>query len=157
MKMAFKIAKMELQSLFFSPVAWLLLVVFSYQVGMTISDSLEGIVVRQAMGYEMWRVTGSVFAGLMESIQGSLYLYIPLLTMNMISRDLNGGTIKLLQSAPLRNIQVVAGKYMALMVFGLAMMGVILFYVIFGLFTIENIDIPYVLTGILGLYLLLCA
>ena len=67
MKMAFKIAKMELQSLFFSPVAWLLLVVFSYQVGMTISDSLEGIVVRQAMGYEMWRVTGSVFAGLMES------------------------------------------------------------------------------------------
>ena len=49
MKMAFKIAKMELQSLFFSPVAWLLLVVFSYQVGMTISDSLEGIVVRQAM------------------------------------------------------------------------------------------------------------
>ncbi|WP_303180504.1 Gldg family protein [uncultured Butyricimonas sp.] len=157
MKMAFKIAKMELQSLFFSPVAWLLLVVFAYQVGMTISDSLEGIVVRQAMGYEMWRVTGSVFAGLMESIQGSLYLYIPLLTMNMISRDLNGGTIKLLQSAPLRNIQVVAGKYMALMVFGLAMMGVILFYVIFGLFTIENIDIPYVLTGILGLYLLLCA
>ena len=72
MKMAFKIAKMELQSLFFSPVAWLLLVVFSYQVGMTISDSLEGIVVRQAMGYEMGSVTGSVFAGLRESRQGAL-------------------------------------------------------------------------------------
>ena len=32
MKMMFKIAKTELQSLFYSPIAWLLLVVFAYQV-----------------------------------------------------------------------------------------------------------------------------
>ena len=83
--------------------------------------------------------------------------YIPLLTMNMISRDLSGGTIKLLQSAPLRNAEIVLGKYLALMVFGLAMMGVLLFYVLFGVCTIQNIDFPYVLTGMLGLYLLLCA
>lgn len=156
MKMAFKIAKMELQSLFFSPVAWLLLVIFAYQVGMVISGSMESIVVRQSMGYEAWGVT-RIFGGLFANLQGYLYFYIPLLTMNMISRDLSGGTIKLLQSAPLRNVQVVIGKYLALMVFGLAMMGVLLFYVIFGLFTIENLDIPFVLTGILGLYLLLCA
>ena len=157
MKMAFKIAKMELQSLFFSPVAWLLLVVFSYQVGMYVSSLLESIVINQSMGYEAWNVTMGVFGELMGGLQGYLYLYIPLLTMNMISRDLSGGTIKLLQSAPLRNVQVVVGKYLALMVFGLAMMGVLLFYVIFGLFTIDNIDISYVLTGMLGLYLLLCA
>ena len=157
MKMAFKIAKMELQSLFFSPVAWLLLVVFSYQVGMYVSSLLESIVVSQSMGYEAWNVTMGVFGELMGGVEGYLYLYIPLLTMNMISRDLSGGTIKLLQSAPLRNVQVVVGKYLALMVFGAAMMGVLLFYVIFGLFTIENLDIPFVLTGILGLYLLLCA
>ena len=156
MKMVFKIAKMELQSLFFSPVAWLLLVIFAYQVGMTISDLLEGIVVRQAMGYESWWLTSNIFGDLLGAIQESLYLYIPLLTMNLISRDLSGGTIKLLQSAPLRNIQVVLGKYLSLMAFGAAMMCVILFYVIFGLFTIENIDIPYVLTALLGLYLLLC-
>ena len=35
--------------------------------------------------------------------------YIPLLTMNMISRDLSGGTIKLLQSAPLRNAEIGVG------------------------------------------------
>ena len=156
MKMVFKIAKMELQSLFFSPVAWLLLVIFAYQVGMTISGLLEDIVVRQAMGYDAWRIT-SIFGRLFAEMQGYLFYYIPLLTMNMISRDLSGGTIKLLQSAPLRSVQVVVGKYLALMVFGLAMIGVLLFYVVFGLFTIENMDIPYVLTGILGIYLLLCA
>lgn len=57
MKMIFKIAKTELQSLFYSPIAWLLLVVFAYQVGMIMSGMLEDIVVRQAMGYESWRVT----------------------------------------------------------------------------------------------------
>ena len=55
--MIFKIAKTELQSLFYSPIAWLLLVVFAYQVGMIMSGMLEDIVVRQAMGYESWRVT----------------------------------------------------------------------------------------------------
>ena len=156
MKMVFKIAKMELQSLFFSPVAWLLLVIFAYQVGMMMSDLLEGIVVNQAMGYGGGRVT-SIFGRLFAGMQGYLFYYVPLLTMNVISRDLSGGTIKLLQSAPLRSVQVVVGKYLALIAFGLAMMGVLLFYVVFGLFTIENMDVPYVLTGILGLYLLLCA
>lgn len=120
MKMIFKIAKTELQSLFYSPIAWLLLVVFAYQVGMIMSGMLEDIVVRQAMGYESWRVT-SIFGQLFGNVQGTLYFYIPLLTMNMISRDLSGGTIKLLQSAPLRNAEIVLGKYLALMIFGLAM------------------------------------
>ena len=104
MKMIFKIAKTELQSLFYSPIAWLLLVVFAYQVGMIMSGMLEDIVVRQAMGYESWRVT-TIFGELFGNVQGTLYFYIPLLTMNMISRDLSGGTIKLLQSAPLRNAE----------------------------------------------------
>lgn len=142
--------------MFYSPIAWLLLVVFAYQVGMIMSGMLEDIVVRQAMGYESWRVT-SIFGQLFGNVQGTLYFYIPLLTMNMISRDLSGGTIKLLQSAPLRNAEIVLGKYLALMIFGLAMMGILLFYVLFGVCTIQNIDFPYVLTGMLGLYLLLCA
>lgn len=156
MKMMFKIAKTKLQSLFYSPIAWLLLVVFAYQVGMIMSGMLEDIVVRQAMGYESWKIT-TIFGDLFKNVQGTLYFYIPLLTMNMISRDLSGGTIKLLQSAPLRNAEIVLGKYLALMIFGLAMMGVLLFYVLFGVCTIQNIDFPYVLTGMLGLYLLLCA
>ena len=112
MKMIIKIAKTELQSLFYSPIAWLLLVVFAYQVGMIMSGLLEDIVVRQAMGYGAWLVY-SIFGELFGNIQGTLYFYIPLLTMNMISRDLSGGTIKLLQSAPLRNVEIVLGKYLA--------------------------------------------
>ena len=68
--MIIKIAKTELQSLFYSPIAWLLLVVFAYQVGMIMSGLLEDIVVRQAMGYGAWRVS-SIFGELFGNIQGT--------------------------------------------------------------------------------------
>lgn len=51
MKMIFKIAKTELQSLFYSPVAWLILVIFTFQVGMIASALFEETVRYQAMGY----------------------------------------------------------------------------------------------------------
>ena len=72
--MIFKIAKTELQSLFYSPIAWLLLVVFAYQVRMIMSGMLEDIVVRQAMGYESWRVT-TIFGELFGNVQEPCILY----------------------------------------------------------------------------------
>ena len=156
MRMIFKIAKTELQSLFYSPMAWLTLVVFTAMIGLVLAPMFENIVINQAMGYGARHVS-SVYSQAYASILGYLYLFIPLLTMNVMSRDLSGGTIKLLQSSPLYPSQIILGKYLALMVFGLALMGIFVVYVIFGVFTIQNIDLPYILTGLLGLYLLYCA
>ena len=156
MKMIFKIAKTELQSLFYSPVAWLILVIFTFQVGMIASALFEETVRYQAMGYTGGGKT-FLFGKIFTVVQSYLYLYIPLLTMGVVSRDLGGGTIKLLHSSPLRNSQIILGKYLGVMVFGLAMMGVLVFYTVLGLCTIHLMDLPYVLSGLLGLFLLLGA
>ena len=156
MRMILKIAKTELQSLFYSPIAWMTLVIFTAMIGIIIAPMFENIVINQAMGFGARHVS-SVYSKVYEAILGYLYLFIPLLTMNVMSRDLSGGTIKLLQSSPLYPNQIILGKYLALMVFGLALMGIFITYMIFGVFTIPHIDLPYILTGWLGLYLLYCA
>ncbi len=44
-----------------------------------------------------------------------------------------------------------------MLIYGLILVGVLLVYGIYSVCTIENMDIPVFLTGLLGVYLLLCA
>lgn len=50
MKTIFKIAKTELRDLFYSPIAWLILIIFTFQTGMAFSDMISSIAKGQAMG-----------------------------------------------------------------------------------------------------------
>ena len=61
-KMIYNIARTELQMLFYSPVAWLILVVFGVQSGMLFADQLAGLVSSQEMGYDIPGSTISIFA-----------------------------------------------------------------------------------------------
>ena len=59
-KMIYNIARTELQMLFYSPVAWLILVVFGVQSGMLFADQLAGLVSAQEMGYDILGSTISI-------------------------------------------------------------------------------------------------
>lgn len=160
LKMIWNIAKAELQMLFYSPVAWLLLIVFSVQASTIFAGKLESFATTQEMGYTLQGMTSTIFAGwgsVLVGIQGYLYFYIPLLTMGLVSRDLSNGSIKLLYSSPITNFQIIIGKYLSVMLYGLLMMAVLVVLLLCGLFVVKDFDWPMVLTGILGLYLLLCA
>ena len=156
MNMIYKIAKTELQMLFYSPVAWLVLIIFTFQSGMIFSGMIEMIEREQAMGYDPLFISSSLFNRLFYSVQDYLFLYIPLLTMGLVSRDLSGGTIKLLHSSPMTNTQIILGKFLSMMIFALLLVGIFVVYVIYCLFVVENFDVCYILTGILGIYLLIC-
>ena len=156
MNMIYKIAKTELQMLFYSPVAWLVLIIFTFQSGMIFSGMIEMIEREQAMGYDTIFISASLFNRLFYNIQDYLFLYIPLLTMGLVSRDLAGGTIKLLHSSPMTNSQIILGKFLSIMIFALLLVGIFVVYVIYSLCVVENFDLCYVLTGILGIYLLIC-
>ena len=160
-KMIFNIARTELQMLFYSPVAWLLLVVFTIQSAMLFTGILDQIVTTREMGYQVPGATYTIFAhplmGMFTPLQNYLYFYIPLLTMGVVSRELSSGSIKLLYSSPVTNFQIIVGKYFAMMIYGAIMMSVLILLLLCGLGTIEHFDWPLVLTGILGIYLLLCA
>lgn len=161
MKTIFEIAKNELKILFYSPIAWLMLIVFAVQTGIQFADIFNSIVKSFGLGYAMGGgITEAIysddFMGFLPRIQQYLFLYIPLLTMGIMSRESNTGSIKLLFSSPINNYQIVVGKYVALAAYNFILMMPLLVYALFGLFTIESMDIFLVLTGILGLYLLAC-
>ena len=60
-KMIYNIARTELQMLFYSPVAWLILVVFGVQSGMLFADQLAQLVSSQEMGYNIEGSTITIF------------------------------------------------------------------------------------------------
>ena len=115
----------------------------------------------QEMGYGLYSVTYMTFTntwnGVFMSVQQYLYLYVPLLTMSLMSREFGSGSIKLLYSSPVTNWQIILGKFLSMMLYGLVLMGVLLVFIIFGLCTVKDFDLPAALTGVLGLYLLLCS
>ena len=156
MNMIYKIAKTELQMLFYSPVAWLVLIIFTFQSGMIFSGMIEMVEREQAMGYDPIFISSSLFGRLFYNVQDYLFLYIPLLTMGLVSRDLSGGTIKLLHSSPMTNTQIILGKFFSMMIFAFLLVGIFVIYVIYSLFMVEHFDVLYILTGILGIYLLIC-
>ena len=81
MKVIYHIAKTELQLLFYSPVAWFVLIMFSIQSGSMFANNIAGLVEAQEMGRQMSGITNALFVspfgGIFTGMQGHLYLYIP--------------------------------------------------------------------------------
>ncbi|MBO9631544.1 MAG: Gldg family protein [Chitinophagaceae bacterium] len=160
MRSIYRIGRQELSILFHSPVAWLILIVFPIQIGMDFSEYILMLGKAQRMGSSYSNVTGMIFAsqnGFYVGVKSTLYFYIPLLTMGLISRELHSGSIKLLLSSPVKVRDIVLGKYLAMMVYGLILTAIILLYGYAGSYFIQNIDYLMVISGAFGLYLLVCA
>ncbi|WP_437921421.1 Gldg family protein [Sphingobacterium sp. LRF_L2] len=161
MKTTLKIAKTELQVLFYSPVAWLILMIFTFQIGLLFTQGFEGMVRVQSMKIDLVNATQSLFSspwgGIYPKVQSYLYLYMPLLTMSIMSREYASGSIKLLYSSPVTNSQIILGKYIALLLFGLTLTLTVAVFAVFTMSTLINTDIAPILTGLLGLFLLLSA
>lgn len=150
--------------LFYSPIAWFVLIVFLVQSGIMYFGSLESMATQQEMGGIRMRylfdITNRVFlgrSGLFPHIMENLYLYIPLLTMGLISRETSSGTIKLLYSSPIKVRDVVFGKYLAMMLYSLLLLLIVALFVVTGIFHIKEADKGMLITSLLGFYLLLCA
>lgn len=159
MRIIVTIAKNELKIMFYSPIAWLMLIIFIVQSGLFFGDIVENIATTvAATGMEINYLSYIFFNdstyGLFPKVQQYLFLYIPLLTMGLMSREVGEGSIKLLYSSPINNTQIVLGKYLAMLVYILVLIGSLFAFVALGPFTIKSFDYPQVLIGLLGLYLL---
>lgn len=161
MKVIFRIARQELSLLFHSPVAWLILIVFPIQIGVNFLHYIQMLGRAQRMGNHFNEVTAIVYTNLQEGfypgVKNTLYFYIPLLTMGLISRELHSGSIKLLLSSPIKVRDIVLGKYMAMMGYGALLLLIIGAYGVAGSYFITNIDWALLVSGAMGLYLLICA
>jgi ABC-2 type transport system permease protein len=160
MRIIIRIARQELSLLFHSPVAWLILIVFPIQIGIDYLYYIQMIGRAQRMGNHFTQVTAMVFGGkegFYPGVKSTLYFYIPLLTMGLISRETHSGSIKLLLSSPIKVKDIVLGKYLAMMGYGALLLVIICLYSISGAYFIEHIDWQLLSSGALGLYLLICA
>ena len=161
MKVIQKIAKAELSQFFYSPIAWLVLIVFTLQSAIAFVNSYEPQLLSFESGSGVLPLTERIYtntwSGMLGQVRQYLYLYIPLLTMGLISKEKANGSIKLLFSSPISNAQIIAGKFISMLILGLILTSVLIVYALFGYFTIDQFDMPYVLSAILGIYLLICA
>lgn len=155
-----KIAKLELSVLFCSPIAWLVLTIFMVQCGIGFFSTLSGIEMSLASGYGNGTITRELFTanftGLLNSVQSNLYLYLPILTMGLMSRETSSGSIKLLLSSPVKLVSIIAGKYLAIITYGLCLMGVLAVYGVMAAISVQHMDLGLLLSGLLGIYLLIC-
>ncbi|CAD0007625.1 Gldg family protein [Flavobacterium salmonis] len=159
MKTIYRIAKTELNTMFYSPVAWVVLVIFSIQSSWKFFNTVERFEKAQKIGEGMHNLTQTVFSGfsgLYTEMQEYLYLYIPLLTMGLVSREINSGSIKLLLSSPIKIKEIVIGKYLAIAVYCSLFIAILGLQVGIAYFAIENVDLKFALSGLIGLYLMVC-
>ena len=161
MKTIYNIAKNELRQLFYSPIAWILLVIFFVQCGMAFSEVMSMLLRVKLLGHGLASVTNQIFIdswnGVFPNIQGYLFIYIPLLTMGIMSREKIAGTDKLLLSSPVSETKIVLGKFLSMVFYGAIMLSGLLVQALLCCVVVKDVDAAPIFSGLLGLYLLLLA
>ena len=81
MKALRRIALTELQVMFYSPIAWFILIIFLFQVVMAFNGSYEKSVLLQDTGRQLKNLTGGTYFdpmfGFFKKLLSYLSLYIP--------------------------------------------------------------------------------
>ena len=166
MKIIFKIARAELRTLFYSPVAWLTIVVFFVISGTQFATPLMHMAVTQELqeinnpnweGFLPGPLTLRMFSESIRNMYQYLFLFIPLITMDSINREVNTGTMKLLSSSPVGIREIVLGKYLGLTFFNLALLSSIALLLFTGYFTILHAEFAWYCSILLGFFLLTSA
>jgi ABC-2 type transport system permease protein len=166
MKMMFKVAKTELRNLFYSPVAWFLTIAFLVQCAVFYCNPIaeaakwQDLMMQNNPKFKSWGVslTSALFLspdGIFNSVLHNLFLFVPLLTMGLISREINNGTIKLLYSSPIRTRDIVLGKYIAVMLYNLMLVCVLGIFMVSAIFNVKNADTGLLGAAVLGFFLLM--
>jgi ABC-2 type transport system permease protein len=152
------ICRKELRSYFVSPIAWLLLVLFAVVSGFFFWIFVRGFVeygMEMQMRGQMYplNVNENVVRPLLSNLAviGGLF-FIPLITMRLFAEEKRTGTIELLTTSPIRDLEVILGKWLAAMVLYGSMLALTAINFAW-LFRYGNPDWKPLAIGYLGLFL----
>lgn len=141
MKNVLAISGKEVRSYFASPIAYVVMAMFLLVTGFLFADNV---------GYTSRATLDGLF-GTGTIIM--LMLVSSVLTMRLLAEEQKMGTIELLLTAPVRDLEVVIGKYLASLTVFVIMLGLTLYYPLL-LFWFGDPDIGPVFSGYLGFFLL---
>jgi ABC-2 type transport system permease protein len=117
----------EMKSYFVSPIAYVVLTVFLFLSGFFFYSILTAVIQSTMMqsqfgqGAQPVDVPGIVSRSFFGTTSVVLLFMIPMLTMGLFAEEKRRGTIELLLTTPVSNLQAMLGKYMASLTFLLIM------------------------------------
>jgi ABC-2 type transport system permease protein len=157
MKNALIICRKELNSYFASPIAYLLMGFFALVFGFFFYQATRIFVVvgmqSQMMGRGMpMDVNESIIRPLLTNASVIILFLIPMISMRLFAEEKRSGTIELLLTSPVRDIEIILGKWLA----ALIMLACVLAFSainILLLFAYGKPDWKPILVGYLGLLL----
>jgi ABC-2 type transport system permease protein len=144
-------------SYFVSPIAWVLLAIFAFLSGyfcyaataFFVRDSLQSQM--QGQSFPM-SINDRIIVPVLQNVSVIALFLIPLLAMRLFAEEKRQGTIELLVTSPIHDLEVIIGKWFS----AVLMYGALLFLVFLDfifLFMYGNPDWKPVALGFLGLWL----
>ena len=135
------IFKKELKSYFNSPMAYIFLVVFAIVTGYFFTNTF--FLFNQSNMRALFNIVPLVYL-----------FFIPAITMGLIAREKNIGTMEVISTLPIKDVEFVVGKFMS----ALSLIALGLAFTLIHFFTLmnvgTNIDYGAVFTGYIGLLML---
>ena len=154
------IANKELRSYFASPIAYAVIGFFAFAFGFMFWVFLRGFIEQASrMSMGQFGMGGAVninqimLRPLVMQVSVIVLFMLPMITMRTYAEEKRSGTIELLLTAPLTDVQIILGKFLGALGLYAAMLAVTLPSVLV-LFAYGNPDWQPVATSYLGLFLL---
>jgi len=152
------IAQKELRSYFVSPIAYAVIGLFALLYGVFFVSSL-GFLLRVSLQAGMMEgappinINEYMIRPLLGNTGVIMLFVLPMITMRSYAEEKRSGTIELLLSSPLTDLQILLGKFFgALSLFGL-MLGITALHMVV-LFWYGDPELAPILSGYLGLFLM---
>jgi len=151
------ICRRELRSYFVSPIAYVLLVMFALIFGWFFWNML-GAFVFYSMASQMrgemmpMNINEQIIRGLLANMNVVGLFFIPVITMRLFAEEKRNGTIELLVTSPVDDLEVIVGKWLAAVGLYAGMLLLTALDVVF-IFKYGNPDWKPLAVGYLGLLL----
>ena len=157
MRNAWIICRKELGSYFVSWIAYLLLAMFALIFGYFFWTLIgyfvfEGIQMQMRGQNFPMSINEQIVRPLLSNISVIGLLIIPLITMRLFAEEKRTGTIELLVTSPVRDLEIILGKWFAALILYASLLAFSGLNLIF-LFTYGHPDVKPLLVGYLGLLL----
>ena len=157
MKNTLAICFKELKSYFASPIAYLLLTIFAVIFGFFFSAATAFFSLRSTEMQMMGRsfpmdINELIIRPLLSNASVIALFLIPMITMRLFAEEKRSGTIELLMTSPVTDLQIILGKFLGALILYCCIVGVAALNFVF-LFIYGNPDTKPLLVGLLGLLL----
>tara|TARA_R110000850_G_scaffold64695_7_gene145062 strand:+ start:1802 stop:2557 length:756 start_codon:yes stop_codon:yes gene_type:complete len=123
----------ELRSFFLSPLAWVVMALFTFLNGWLFASMVNAMTMRVSSRSLVYNLFSSGWFWM------GFFILFPLITMRLFAEERKMGTIEGLLTAPVRTSEVLLGKYLAtVVVYLITVLPVFLFFPIFQVVTGEE-------------------